>query len=76
MDLFDDFNNVAIMDYIEWPVLGRMTFGNARYLIRVKAETSGSISIKEHLRSIIRQFGPGPCTVLCTVTQIEGNAPG
>jgi len=53
MDLYADFKNETIMDYVELPVLGRLTFGKnirffisagpyAGYLVRAKAVTSGS----------------------------------
>ncbi len=53
MDLYADFQNETILDYIELPVLGRLTFGDkikffisagpyAGYLVRAKAVTSGS----------------------------------
>ncbi|MGD0782700.1 MAG: porin family protein, partial [Candidatus Aminicenantales bacterium] len=53
MDLYADFQNETILDYIELPVLARLTFGEkvrffinagpyAGYLIRARAETSGS----------------------------------
>jgi len=58
-----------------------MKFGN----IRAVQEILGHSSIKtteiythssrEHLSSIIKEYGMSLCTVLCTVTQIEGNAP-
>lgn len=53
MDLYADFDNETILDYIELPVLVRLIFGEklrffvnagpyAGYLVRAKAETSGS----------------------------------
>ncbi len=56
MDLYADFKNDTIMDYVELPVLGRLTFGNrvrffvnagpyAGYLVRAKAITEGSSPI-------------------------------
>ena len=53
MPLYANFKNETILDYIELPLLGRMTFGNkvrffltagpyVGYLVRAKAVTSGS----------------------------------
>ena len=53
MDYYADFKNETILDYVELPVLGRLIFGEkirffinagpyAGYLVRAKAETSGS----------------------------------